>query len=311
MWVILRLLTAALVGAAKYFRRHASFAERRIRGDIPWVFTQSKHKGRIVGTRFGVPFEHPVFFQLSREGGLDAWFKRIGFTHEVQTGDPEFDELVYVSCDHPALAPVLQADGEVRAAIQRLVGHTATKRMHADGAHLWVDRGGDAMPDDAAIRDLDTVRSALAAIPAEHLQVLRDPFFWRALLVESIVWGAVFYGAPAVLEMTVRGHPQYFAWSPVIVTGLGASVGIFALLLGLAWWLLRGSSRTHRVITESAILLAIGVPLSSIQMVSDVNIALDRSVPEIISPEVREKYTRITRSRKGRTRTHYHPRFRS
>jgi hypothetical protein len=172
-----------------------------------------------------------------------------------------------------------------------------------------VHRSGDTPPDDTELSELIAIRDALNTVPPEHFQTLRDPFFWKALLVESIAWSLAIYGAPTIIEIATRSHPQYFDWMPVIKMGLLLAIVVFALLFGLAWWLLRGSSRAHRVLTESLFVLLIGVPLSSIQMLSDANIALDRSAPTIVEQRVADKYTRITRGRRGRTRTHYHLRL--
>ncbi len=305
MWVILRLLVATVVGVARFFWRWGAKGELRHHGDLEWQYVESKHKNRVVATAFGVTFRHPVRFRLSSEGRLDRLFKAVGFTHEVQTGDPAFDGRLYIACDHPALAPVLQEDAGARAAILELFTAT-TKAIRTDGEMLWVTRTGNHPPTDKELAQLARLREALQAVPAESLHVLRDGFFWRALLVESIAWSVALYGTPGLIEIATRRHPQYFEWEPVISTGLGAAVGVFVLLFGLSWWLLRGSSRAHRVLTESLILLLLGVPLSSIQAVSDVNIALDRSPAEMVEAGVESKHTRITRGRRGRRQTHYH-----
>ena len=305
MWVLLRLLTAAVVGIVNYFKRRTFEGTARQTGTIAWRCKQDRHKGRIIATTYGVEFTHPIFFRLSREGGLDRFFKSVGFAREIQTGDRTFDETVYVSCDHPAIAPVLQADAAARHAITTLFEQGAA-RIQTDGACLSVYCRGDRMPDEATLRRLVTVRDALAAVPVQHLAMLRDAFFWRALLVESIAWSVAVYGFPVVLEIVFRRHPQYFTWTPIIWTGLGFSVFVFGALFGLSWWLLRGSSRAHRVFTESIIVLGIGVPLSSIQAVSDVNIAFDASQPTIVESVVESKYTRTRRRRRGGRRTdHY------
>lgn len=306
MWVVLRLLVAISVGVVRFFYRRTTRGELRRGARTDWVLATAKHKGSVVATMFGVPFSHPIYFRLSEENALDRFFKGIGFTREVQTGDPNFDQVVYVSCDHPALAPVLQEDALARAAILSLFGKD-TKSIYADGEHLWARRSGDAPPGEAELDELRLARDALQMVPSDQLQLLRDAFFWKALLVESIAWTIAVYGLAAAPDIATRSHPQYFEWWPVLKTGLVASVGVFAFLFGLAWWILRGSSRAHRVFTESALVLLIGVPLSSIQMVSDANIALDRSTPAIIEQRVADRYTRVTTGK--RRRTHYHLRL--
>jgi hypothetical protein len=307
MWVILRLLTALVVGLVKFFWRSSGGGERKHSGKVSWRLDQKTKKGRVVSTAFGLEFEHPVFFRLTEEGSLDRFFKGVGFSREIQSGDPNFDQKIYVSCDHPALAPVLQAHDPAREEILALF-EAGVEEIFADGRMLWARCKGDFTPREIDLGALVTIRHALNSVPAEHLQMLRDPFFWKALLVESIAWSILVYGLPAWLQIAGRDPGPYFSWTPVIKAGLLLAVGLFAFLFALTWLILRGSSRAHRVLTESAFFLLIGVPFSSIHMVSDANIVFDRSPPTIVSQRVDDKYTRITRH-KSSTRTYYHLRI--
>lgn len=101
-----------------------------------------------------------------------------------------------MTCDHPAIHPVLQEDQNARTASLRLFEREA-EEISSDGAHLWVYRDGDAMPDEHEVAQLEKLRAALAAVPAANLDLLHDRFFWRALLVESIAWSLAIYGVAA------------------------------------------------------------------------------------------------------------------
>jgi hypothetical protein len=305
MWVILRLLTAFVVGGIKFFHRRTTVQHTRRSGGIDWVFQQQQGRRRVASTSFGVSFVHPVFLRLSQEGGLDRFFKAVGFAREFQANDPTFDRQVYVACDHPAIEPVLQEDATARAAILALFAGGA-KRIYTDGAYLWVQRSGDTLPSGAEVAELNKLRDAFAVVPADSFRMLRDSFFWRALAVESIAWSIAFYGAPAIIETITQPEPLYFNWGPVIRLGLLTALALFTALGTLAWLLLRGSSRAHRVFTESIVVLAIGVPLSAIAMVSDANIALDRSEAVVVRAAVEDKYTTTSHRRRGRRSTRYH-----
>jgi len=308
MWIVLRLLTAVIVGIMRYYWRRTGVDHRKQTGGLAWVLTQTRNKHRIVSTSFGVPFAHPVFFRLSPERGWDRFFKHVGFAHELQTGDAVFDDAIYVACDHPALAPVLQEAADARAAVLALFRGGA-QCIYSDGANLWVRRHGGAEPNPADLAQLATVRDALQAVPAADLQTLRDRYFWRALAVGAVAWSLAFYGVPAIFEMLARTEPLYFNWTPVVTLGLGAALGALALLVGLTWLLLRNSSRTHRIFVESALVLLFGVPFSSIVLVSDANISLDRSAPVVHRATVRETYTTITHGKGGSVHIHYYVRL--
>jgi hypothetical protein len=257
MWVFLRLLGMVVVGLTKLLWRQSGYEERRGSGREAWVFRHGRRKSKTVSTTFGVPFVHPVFFKLTRESGVDRFFRAIGWSHEFQSGDQKFDDAVYVACDHPALLPVLQADTTARAAVQRLFDRDV-KYIYTDGAHLWAHRRGDSLPGDESVGNLIAIRDALEGVPKVHLRGLRDSFFWKAMAIEAVAWSIALYGVPAIVEIALRSHPQYFDWTPIITMGLTLSIAVFVALLGLAWIVLRGSSRTHRIFAESALLLAIG-----------------------------------------------------
>lgn len=307
MWIIARLVTAVAVGLIRYFWRKTGVQRNCVTGDIAWRLSLQRNKHRVVATTFGLAFEHPVFFRLARESGWDRFFKRIGFAHELQTGDATFDATVYVTCDHPALAPVLQADAAARAAILALF-HAGAQRVFTDGANLWVRRAGHREPDAAELAQLATVRAALEAVPAVDLQTLRDPYFWRALGIGAVAWSLALYGLPATIEAATRMEPLYFQWGRVIALGLITAASVLVLLIGATWLLLRGSSRSHRIFLENALVLLLGLPFSATTMVSDANISLDHSPAVALRARVQATYTTISRSRHG-SHTHYHVRL--
>jgi len=74
----------------------------------------------------------------------------------------------------------------------------------------------------------------------------------------------------------------------VIPVGLAAAAGMFAILLGLIVLWMRGSSRGHRVIVESALVLLLGLPVTGIQIVGDTNRALDDAPSERITRAVQQ-----------------------
>ena len=98
-----------------------------------------------------------------------------GFAREFQTGAEGFGRKVSLTCDHPAINPVLQEDKDARAAILRLFEREA-EEIYSDGAHLWVYRDGDAMPDEHEVAQLEKLRAPLAAVPAANLDLLHDRF---------------------------------------------------------------------------------------------------------------------------------------
>ncbi|MBC7365711.1 MAG: hypothetical protein H7343_02680 [Undibacterium sp.] len=202
-------------------------------------------------------------------------FKARGFSHELETGDTSFDRIVYVACD-PALPPILENNATIRDAV-RAAFATGVTKIFTDGRHLWAYRSGEHLPDEFALNNLDVLRTAHDTLLKNHWAGLGDPFFWRVLFVESLVWSAVAYGVPAVFEYMDREHRPYFNWTQILWMGLGVAAAIFGLLLRLIRALLSGSSRSHRIIVESVVVLALGLPLTGIELTGiSIGISTDR-----------------------------------
>jgi hypothetical protein len=69
---------------------------------------------------------------------------------------------------------------------------------------------------------------------------------------------------------------------------------------------MRGSSRGHRIIVESAIVLVLGLPVAGIQVVGDSNRALDDAPPALVTRTIGYCEVREHRGRRGRRWYSYH-----
>ena len=306
MWIILRIAFALAVTVSRYLWPRATGSSGTLgeKKQHRYAFRQTSHKNKITGTYYGLPCANPMFLRLTPEHSADRLFKALGFSSELQTGDEAFDRTVYVACDHPGLPPVLQTDAAIRDAA-RATFATGVTQIFTDGKHLWAYRAGDHLPDESDLDHLDTLRTAIDGIPVTHWASLGDAFFWRVLTVESLAWGVAAYGVPGLIELGARSHPLYFNWMPVIWTGLAVAVALFVALLMVIRSFLGGSSRGHRIIVESAIVLALGLPLTGVELTSDANRYFDTSPVETLRPTIEQKFERVTRKRRGRTSTSY------
>ena len=200
MWILLRIGFALFVTLARLFwPRTLGGSTRHGSGRLAYSVRRTRNKHRITGTFYGLPCANPMFLRLTPERSADRLFKALGFSRELQTGDDTFDRTVYVACDHPGLAPALQTDAAIRDAV-RATFVTGVTKIFTDGKHLWAYRDGAHLPDEFALNNLATLRTALDGIPVTHWASLGDPFFWRVLAVESLAWGAAAYGVPGLIE---------------------------------------------------------------------------------------------------------------
>jgi peptide/nickel transport system substrate-binding protein len=152
---------------------------------------------------------HQLFIGIWGLGYPDPHYNADGFAHNPPGANNPGKLTWRNNWNIPELtarteAAMRERDQNARAAILRLFEREA-EEISSDGAHLWVYRDGDAMPDEHEVAQLEKLRAALAAVPAANLDLLHDRFFWRALLVESIAWSLAIYGVAA------RGVPSgYF-----------------------------------------------------------------------------------------------------
>ncbi|MDX6765672.1 MAG: hypothetical protein SFU85_02670 [Candidatus Methylacidiphilales bacterium] len=306
MWILLRVLFAVGAAIARSCWPRVHQPEKRGRSSIgSWFVRYSRNKHRITGTFYGIALKKGFYFKLTEEGGTDRFFKWLGFSSEMQTEDEEFDRHIYVACDHRELPQFLKQDVAARKAVCRLF-RRGIHSISTDGSYLWVYQKGSIVPNEEDLEDLSTLGKLLKKVPDSALQFLQDPFFHKAFIAESLTWGIALYGAPGLIELSLLPHPLYLSWMPVLGMGLLLSAVLFLLLMLFLALFLGGSSRTHRIIVESALLLLIGLPWTGAELVSDANIAFDNRPAEIRHARITEKYTRITRGRRGSRKVSYY-----
>src|SRR6187431_2268620 len=98
MWVVIRLGAIVVAFVARYLRRlfprdPAGYFE----GKPYYQKLRKSKRGTIQGFRIGATMRVPVTFRLQIEGAPDRFFKALGLADEVQVGDSDFDEEVYVA----------------------------------------------------------------------------------------------------------------------------------------------------------------------------------------------------------------------
>ncbi|HVY46567.1 MAG TPA: hypothetical protein VHB21_11840, partial [Minicystis sp.] len=241
-----------------------------MRGEVALFFSS----GEPVGLDFTLLSPGLPAIRFRRETEVERRGKRAGVTHEYQTGDASFDELVFVESDHADedVAPVLSAPA-VRAAVARLIeGGAAFVEATGRIVRTHVQESADVFdPDRIAARlhalrvlagaprsiaprrvplDVWQIVGTLAAIPS-----LTAPFVALAL------WDQVF-------------HPVSAA--PAVV-GVGAGVALTLLLQPLLGHAVRGRSDSHVTLLGVRIVSVLLVPPLTLVVLLTINAAFDGS----------------------------------
>lgn len=82
------------------FRSQSQGTETQL-GELRIFVREVKHKGRLIHRRLGLPLWSYTWLRLTPESSTDRFVKAFGLTEELQTGDNEFDQLIYVDPLHP------------------------------------------------------------------------------------------------------------------------------------------------------------------------------------------------------------------
>lgn len=284
MWVVLRLVLALIgfVIRMPWWRRWIGEPDGEYNGIPYWSrnkrswlkFSKYDHK-------IGMALQAPTWIRMAYESDFDKLCKRIGIANEQSTGDAKFDEDVYVTCDHPFVGALLATSAELRAAVRAALSKSYT--VQYDGSFVWLIDDWIDKPRDPAPELVDAIRRASMPLQDSELPGrFRDRFLAKAFVVEGLIWALATYAIGGYAELAVVGkefvHASLF-W--FVLLGLGFAALLFAILVGIIVWWMRGSSRGHRVIAESVIVLLLALPFAGVQIAGDTNRALDTSAPVV------------------------------
>lgn len=304
MWLLIRIVLAVIGFGVRQWRRRASPAVHDHHGGEPYFLREHRGKHRVTAVTIGMAAASPTWVRMHAESRLDRFFKRIGVANELQTGDARFDERVYLTCDHPAVTELVAASPELRDAVVAALDLGAAS-IRYDGATVWLEQLAGEAPTPAQLDALGRVQRASAPLAQTPKRWFADPFLWKALVVEGVVWAMVGYAIGALVEGMFEDQAVHVHKADVLVTGLAVAAGAFVVLVAATWRLMRGSSRGHRVLIESAVLLTFGLSVTSVQVVSDTNRALDDGPAVTVVMPVDRCEVRRHRTKRG-TSYSYH-----
>ncbi len=305
MWIFLRLMLALAGFAIRTLARGRNPKEMGQYEGTPYTSKIRTAKGNTKGFEIGMPRATPTWIRFHRESAADRAFKAMGIANEIQTGDAAFDDQVYVTCDHPHVATVLTESKELRAAIAAMFD-AGYNKIFFDGTYVRAERDADYTPTTRDLALLHAVWTAAWKLSDAPPSRLNDRFFWKALIVEGVIWSVAGYAIGAAFEQAWSKEDLHVdSWAVWKLGFIVAGVAFGLLLLVIALWM-RGSSRGHRVIIESAVVLLLGLPIASVQAVSDTNRSLDDKPATITETTFTQCETREHRGRRRRRHYSYH-----
>lgn len=314
MWLLARLMIAIGAFLIKILAKRNRFIKtepRHLNGHEYFMQTETTKHGRITDTIFAFKFNCKAIFKLTKEGGFDSFFKSVGLAEEVQSGDQEFDQKIYVASDNYGFCKEIKSDAKTRKLILQLF-EKGCEYIKCDGAEMWVSFPKDERTNMELVTLFTELKLSMTDINRTYAGWAIDLFAVKVLIVEAIVWSLVAYAGTGFFEWYWVKEDRFLDIKPVLKYAAVAGFFVFAILIYLIAFFLKGSSRGHRILIESGVVLIIALSAGSVTMVSDLDIQLDKSTSVYVDAEVEGTFTREHRSRKGRSKWYsYHMQIKS
>ncbi len=310
MWILIKFSIFVGTFIYRYFSRlitpkNGLGVTTKIIHNENCYITQEKNKNSIRSTTYTFKCELSHIFWLSHETYWDILFKDLGLTSEVQTGDGEFDQKIYIACDHTGFLKTLIADEVFRNYVKSIFSQGGEK-IKSNGKTVSFTFDGDVLHRSELMNACHELMTQIKNIPDMSTGFFSDPLAVKILVVESLIWSIAAYGLTNFLAFMANMRENlYLDGSALVFQGLGIAIGFFCLLLFFIIRFFQLSSRGHRLIVESFFVLLLGVPASSISVLSDLNMSLDSGPTQITRMYIVDRYTQKHRSRRS-TSTSYH-----
>jgi len=309
MWIVFKLSVALLAFVIRYSRVSFRRPKGTLEGSPYFLVEERTRSGNVNRTELGVPFSFPALFSFHFEDGKDGFFKKLGLSHEFQTGDHEFDRKIYIASDNSGLNQILAEVDELRTLIVEVLGGEHFGRLaqlRFDGSKLWIRFPGQISDVEGTVRNLIRLKTLLLSGRDSVIPFWKDRFFVKYLLVESTIWSLAGYSCVGFFESMFQPEYEPLRWEMLILYSCIASAVLIAVFLFTVATLLRGSSRAHRVMVESASVLILSIPIAAFSGFTDLNCALDAGPGIVEQLDVQRVEMKRHRGRRGRTRYSYH-----
>jgi hypothetical protein len=298
MWILVRL--CLIIGAAllKFKGRLIPRKFDQSFDGVIFSHNVSYNKGKKTAESIEIPLTTRVAFKFTREGVWDRFFKAIGFSEELQTRDADFDQKIYISADHLGLFSLLRTNEEMRRLIKSLLGDRLLS-IACDGNFLTFNIRTECNRDIVQADAVKLYRCMLEKLP-ELGRRFEDPFVWKAMIAQIFIWSVAGYALGGLIENIFVKHDNHFFPMDVVKLGMIVGLGISVVAFILLWMIFNSSSRGHRILVESFLVLIVSGPVASAQFVADMNRSLDKSLPRQIIREVAQCQQREHRNRRNR-----------
>lgn len=252
-------------------------------------------------------------FSLKFETPFERFFKSLGLSTECQSGDSRFDETIYIISDDEWLCNELSNNNSLREVLYSLFWSHHEKRIKIekiecfDGRFLLKTKNiTGTLTDDQAKGLFKTIvplmKQAIEHLPSKatpHDPIYREhsgkiAFVFHTLIVALIVNGGM---------MLYFEHNSYLAFPQlsdsysVLPMGIAVTIISLATIIAIVYKYLRQSSRFSPVLFELFTLGSLGLFLSALVEIKEVNVYLDTSDATTFASSITSKEMHSERKR--------------
>lgn len=282
-----------------------------IDGIICRIRTAKLSEIRTRSTTFSILTNDKMVFELRKKSKLgnrkpnSHFLKTLGFRTEAQTGDEEFDSLVCIAADNPAVIYFLQNNTQARDLIKKLFSNKCDY-IESNGILLSCTFPGNKSENKEFAELLTRLYLQMKADAPVLKLKFKDRFGLRIVLVESLVWALGAYGGLSFALIFIDGIDSHFWFFPIVTQGLFAAFFCVIFLLTLVIVLLRKSARGPNIFFIALYVSVLFIPAGPIQFIADYNIVADNNPSIYVEAIVTKLYqSEIYVSNKSRVTRHY------
>lgn len=243
-------------------------------------------------------------FKVTREGGFDRFFKKIGVAVEMTTHDTEFDKQFYISTDYNDFTRAFLYKSKNREMIKQLFD-MGFNRLILKGKYLslyWDNYRPKAPKTLLTTDDVHEAASRLATmkqnIPAPGTFAVTDSGNWKGkrFLVFAVAVFLLISGFVTTLLGMIEYEP--LDAGTLFLDSLKISIPAFIVFTWLALQFLKGRSSSHRELTACFFIALFAFPLAGLGYTATLNAVLDDSERVIHESTVIKKYYKKSKNNK-------------
>lgn len=308
MWIIFKLIVMVVAFLIRWFFKNFGKVYRGQEETInqKTLFVRKiSNKHQVVDTVFRFEFSSQSLFKLSLESEIDQFFKKVGIANEVQTGDTDFDQKIYVASDSSLFRDQIKQDTKLRQLVLGLF-KLECESIEGNGQYVSFKFPGDRSNDQNLKQELSVFFALFSELNLSSNHLLKDPFSVKVLFAEALIWSMAAYAWTSYFSWTFGAGEIHLNPLAMISYGLVIGLSVLAVVVFIIAKFFKGSSRGHRIFIESVMVLGLSLPIGGISSFHDINTFNDNSLTTVIEAEVISNEEKISRRRSNRAKKSYH-----